>query len=117
MVTRFRSWWQYIRKHRVVAIITAFIVVMVLIFTGYWVDWTGFKGRTVWDWLGLLASLAIPVAVAFGTLWVTTQQSKASDAANERQHETELQIATDNQREAGLQAYIDKMSDLLLAHS
>ncbi len=33
---------------------------------------------------------------------------------NKQQHETELQIATDNQREVALQAYIDKISELLL---
>src|SRR2546427_6099806 len=101
MVTRFRSWWQYIRKHRVAAIITSFVLVIVLIFAGYWFDWTGFNGykqvtiahtisgtnagtvvrtevyqpgKSLWDWLQLLGVLAIPVAVGFGTVWFTQAQ-------------------------------------------
>lgn len=41
--------------------------------------------------------------VGFGAAWFTAQQGKASDREN-----------TDNQRETVLQAYIDKMSELLL---
>lgn len=76
--------------------------------------WTGFKGKTLWDWLQLLAALAIPVAVAVGTLWFTAAQSQASDRASAQQHQTDLQIAADQQQEAELQAYLDRMSDLLL---
>src|SRR5260370_19854467 len=97
-------WWRNIKRHRVaIVFIVVLIVAIVLIFVEVRVYGTGFTGKTLWDWLGLLASLAIPVVVAFGTLWFTTQQGKVSDAANKRQHETELQIATDNQREAALQ--------------
>src|SRR5205814_9715114 len=64
--------------------------------------------------LQLLGVLAIPVVVGFGAAWFTTKQIQASEASNKQQHETELQIATDNQREAALQAYIDKMSELIL---
>ncbi len=63
-------------------------------------------GKTLWDWLNLLGVLGIPVAVAFGSLWFTAQQSKTQDAENE-----------DNQRERALQEYIDKISDLLLNHN
>lgn len=41
--------------------------------------------------------------VGLGAAWYTAQQGKVSDKEN-----------TDNQREAALQAYIDKMSELLL---
>ncbi len=43
---------------------------------------------------------------ALGTAWFTTKQGQVSDAENK-----------DNQREAALQAYIDKMSELLLAQN
>jgi len=108
-------WWRKIKRHRVaIVFIVVLVVAIALIFAEVRVYGAGFTGKTLWDWLGLLASLAIPVVVAFGTLWFTTQQGRVSDAANERQHETELQIATDNQREAALQSYIDKISELLL---
>lgn len=111
-----RSTWHKIRKPLAVIAAIALLagILMQLISIGYRVTWTGFFNKTLWDWLGLLASLAIPIVVAFGTLWFTTQQGKVSEAANERQHETELQIATDNQREAALQAYLDNMTALLL---
>ncbi len=123
MEAGFRSWWQKIKQHLITILIVAIILVVAiaLIIVGYRFDWTGFNGsnksgKTLWDWLNLLGVLAIPVVVGLGTLWFTTKQSQASDRANKQQHETELQIATDNQREAALQAYIDKMADLLEKH-
>ena len=90
----------------VVAIIL--VVVIALIIVGYRFDWTGFNGnnkssKTLWDWLQLLAVLAIPVVVGLGAAWYTAQQGKVSDREN-----------TDNQRENALQTYIDKISELLV---
>ena len=126
MGDRFRSWWQIIRQH---PFITSEIIVVLFALSAFafavikfgW-DWTGFNGgyskitthtpakdtelpsvRTLWDWLGLIAALAIPIVVGFGVAWFTTQQGKVSAAEN-----------MDNQRETALQAYIDKMSELLL---
>ena len=139
----FSSWLQQLKHHRIVIGVGAIVlvVVIVLIIIGYWFDWTGFNGynkvtithtisgtnagtvnrteeyqpgKALWDWLGLLAALAIPIVVGFGAAWFTTKQTQASEAANKRQHDTELEISTDNQREAALQAYIDKISELLL---
>jgi len=88
-------------------------------------DWIGFKGKMLWDWLQLLAAFAIPMVVAFSTLWFTAAQSQASDRASiqqhltdlqtaQKQHLTDLQIANDQQQEKALQTYIDRISDLLL---
>ncbi len=120
MGARFRSWWQTIRKLLVAIVIIVAcalgIALIVGIIGGYlyhWV-WTGITTKTLWDWLNLLGVLAIPVVVGFGAAWFTTKQTQASEAANKRQHDTELEISTDNQREAALQAYIDNISELLL---
>ncbi len=109
MGARFRSWWQQIKIHPVATTLIALFVALsvLVIFGGYkfnW-DWTGFNSpsKTLWDWLQLLGVLAVPVAVGFGAVWFTTRQSKVSDAENK-----------DNQRETALQAYIDKISELLL---
>src|SRR5205807_6181486 len=70
------------------------------------------QGKTLWDWLQLLI---VPAILGIGTIWFTKQQNKANDAANEQQHKTELQIISDNQKEAAFQEYINAMSELLLA--
>ena len=118
------------KRHPFIAsgIVVAIVALIIFIFavrTFGW-DWTGFTAgaskititrtpngtttatelqpaRTLWDWLGLLAALAIPVVVGLGAAWFTAQQGKVSDAEN-----------TDNQRENALQTYIDKISELLL---
>jgi len=59
------------------------------------VKWTGFSGKTFWDWLQLLAALAIPVVIAAGTLWFSAKQNEASFQASEGQHQTDIQIAQD----------------------
>jgi uncharacterized protein YjbI with pentapeptide repeats len=101
-----RSWRRIIRKHWVVAITVALMALFALIIcVGYalrW-GWTGFLNKTLWDWFNLLGVLAIPAVVGFGAVWYTGQQGKVSDRENK-----------DNQRETALQAYIDKMSELLL---
>ncbi len=106
MGARFRSWWQKIKQHLVTILIVAIILVVVigLIIVGYRFDWTGFNGnnksgKTLWDWLQLLF---IPAILTLGAVWFTSRQNH------------DLEIAADNQREAALQAYLDKMSELLL---
>lgn len=67
------------------------------------VKWVGFSDKMLWDWLQLLAALAIPVVIAAGTLWFSAQQGEAN-----------TRIAQDQQQEDALQTYLDHMSDLLL---
>jgi uncharacterized protein YjbI with pentapeptide repeats len=85
--------------------------------------------KSLWDWLQLLGILAIPVVVGLGTVLFTTQQANESDKNREKRHktdleiaeknrklqqQTDLQIAADNQHQAVLQTYLDKLSELLL---
>src|SRR6266436_2604800 len=129
MGTRFRSWWQQIKKYRVAIGVVAIVLVVAitLIIVGYWFDWAGFNGynkitvahtisgtnagtvirteeyqpgRTLWDWLQLLI---IPLALAIIAIFF-----------NRAERRNEQMIASDNQQEAALQGYIDKMSELLL---
>jgi uncharacterized protein YjbI with pentapeptide repeats len=120
-------------------VVLFFILVVLVLLGGYlfhW-DWTGITSqenkittistprgtykatevqseKNLWDWLGLLAVLAIPVAVGFGVAWFTRTQQLRDQKAAEQQVELERELTRDNQREAALQAYIDKMSELLL---
>jgi hypothetical protein len=65
-----------------------------------WPEWTGFGQKTLWD---LLELLIIPAVLGFGALWF-------NQAARAREQET----AADQQKEAALQNYLDKMAELLL---
>jgi uncharacterized protein YjbI with pentapeptide repeats len=109
MVGSLRSWWQQIKQHLVViGVIIACVLgigAVMAIVGGYLFNWgwTGFSNKTLWEWLNPLGVLAIPVAITLGTLWFTAKQGKLVNAENK-----------DNQQEAALQAYIDKMSELLL---
>jgi Tfp pilus assembly protein PilN len=83
------------------------LIIVIAAIGGYFFNWnwTGIKEKTLWDWLGLLAVLAIPIVVGLGVAWFTAQQGKLSEQENK-----------DNQRETALQAYIDKMSELILQY-
>ncbi len=134
-----RSWWQTIRKPLLaIGIIVACalaIVLIVGIIGGYlfnW-NWTGLgpyispphtsnsdfmRSKTLWDWMQLLF---IPVVLAVAGFWFNHRERKAAElrSAAEREieqkrAETEQEIASDNQREAALQAYINELSELLL---
>jgi uncharacterized protein YjbI with pentapeptide repeats len=125
MVARVRSWWQHIKQHwvaiEVVGIVSVVIIAIIII--GYQFDWTGFNGnnksgKTLWDWMQLLF---IPVVLAIAGFWFNHRERKATELraeneqkAAEKRAEVERDIALDNQREAALQGYIDKISELLL---
>jgi len=71
-------------------------------------------GKTLWDWLQLLI---IPAVLAVGGYLFNYTTSKNEQQSTQLRDQTERDIAADNQREAALQAYIDKMSELLLAQN
>jgi uncharacterized protein YjbI with pentapeptide repeats len=72
---------------------------MVIHMLSLW-GWTGFTGKTLWDWLQLLF---VPILLAIGGAWFTNRQTRESNVENK-----------DNQRETALQTYLDNMSELLL---
>ncbi len=117
MASKFRAWWQKIQQHwiAIVVVVIGVVIVIALIVLAYKFDWTGFNShtgpkldqnqqyrpeKTLWDWLQLLI---VPLVLAIGGFWLSQIQKT-----------TEQRSTTDNQHEAALQAYIDKISELLL---
>jgi uncharacterized protein YjbI with pentapeptide repeats len=138
MGVRFRSWWQKTSKMvKIVQIIVLVLVVGLIVsfIGGYLFNWTWVgigpynpptsnfqRGVTLYNWFQLAI---IPAALAFGVWWLNRLQQQRDqrladqraqaerDAAGKRA-QIERDIALDNQREAALKEYIDKISELLL---
>lgn len=115
--TSLKQMWIRWHKLRTALFIVILTVLLAVIIGGYIFDWAwaGFgaytspphivktdfqREKTLWDWMQLLI---IPVVLALGGLWFNLQQSR-----------TEREIAADHQREDILEAYLDRMSSLLL---
>jgi len=90
--------------------ISVFITVLLIAIAfrrGDWLDWVGFRGKTVWDWLDLLG---VPLTlVILGYLLQQQQQARDKAEAEQRQ-----KIAAIQAREEILQSYFDRLSSLLL---
>ncbi len=115
MVAKFRSWWQKIRQHSLIAtgIIIVLFALIAFIFAAYRFGWsgTGFLNKTLWDWLQLLI---IPVVLAVVALLFNLATTHTEQKIAALRYEQDQQIALNKQREDLLQAYIDRMSELLL---
>ena len=92
-------------------IIIGGVAVTFAIFAGDSVSWMGFaahtspsgelaQAKTLWDWMELLM---IPLVLAGGAFYLNRQERKA-----------EREVATDRHQESALQAYFDRMADLLI---
>lgn len=72
---------------------------------------TGFEGKSLWDWMELLI---IPAVLAVGAFYLNHSERAVERQIAEDRAKLEREIATDRQQETALQAYIDRMSELLL---
>jgi uncharacterized protein YjbI with pentapeptide repeats len=121
-----RRWW-------FVGVLVALVVVVwpiLLTWTGSPPEWTGFgpisgapnsthislvqPAKTLWDWLQLLSALLVPVVVGFAGLSFTRKQSQTERKIAEDRLLEERRLADDRQREAALETYFDRVSQLLL---
>ena len=96
-----------------------------LIRLGYSAEWTGFgeytqtslnaeRGKTLWDWMELLI---IPLVLAGGAFFLNQSERAVEREIVEKRAELERENAKDHQREQALQAYLDRMSELLINDS
>jgi Pentapeptide repeats (8 copies) len=77
-----------------------------------WVpQWTGFARKTLWDWLQLLIVPAILIGVTF--VWSATQ-TRSDNKREDRRTAADRAAAEEARRDATLQTYLDRMSDLII---
>jgi hypothetical protein len=72
---------------------------------------TGFETKTLWDWMDLFI---IPLFLAGGVFYLNRSERENDRQRAEEHAKLEREIATDRQREAALQSYLDRMAELLL---
>jgi len=117
------AWWQRIKQHPVAtAFISLSALLVLLVILGYIFNWgwaglgtyipptknSNFqRGKTLWDWMQLLF---IPVALAVAGFWFNHRERDIE----QQRVEADREISFDNQREATLKEYIDKLSEHLL---
>ena len=117
MEERPHLWWQKARKPLevfgiiIVCMLVMGLLVVIILAYVFNVNVPGLRGKTLWDWLQLLI---IPVVLAVGGYLFNYTTTRAEQRNTQVRDQNEQSIASDNQREAALQAYIDNMSELLL---
>ena len=87
-----------------------------LIMQGYSVGWTGFgktdvQAKTLWDWMNLLL---VPFILAGSVVLLQRSQQVTERERNEEHADLEHEIETDRQQEEALQAYFDRIIELVL---
>jgi hypothetical protein len=104
--------WRPTRRQLLWAGIVVGLAFLIIVICGYLFDWpwTGLRRskippntqptKTMWDWLDLLI---VPVVLAIGGYLFNSSQNRATEVAAERRAQDDA-----------LQAYLDKMSDLLI---
>src|SRR5215210_1135511 len=76
-----------------------------------WPRWTGFRNKTVWDFLQLLIVPLMLVAIGFS---FTAQQDARQQEIENQRAEAERDLAVQRAQDEALQAYLNQMSGLLL---
>src|ERR1700686_232324 len=111
-----RHWW--------VIFGSCLLLCVGFILAAYRFSWsaTGFLNKTVWDWLQLLivplvlavVALLFQVANIRAERQITNERYQKDQQIAKQRYEQDQQIALDKQREDLLQAYLDRISELLL---
>lgn len=96
-----------------IAALAIFLAVALVILYGYLTrrGWVGVADKRFWDYLELLI---VPAALALGVYWLNRAQSEREREAEAAQRERALEVENQRAQEAVLQAYLDRMSELLL---
>jgi hypothetical protein len=76
-----------------------------------WPRWTGFRGKTVWDFLQLLIVPLMLVAIG---LVFSLQQDARQQRVEDQRADAERELVEQRAQDEALQAYLDQMSQLML---
>jgi hypothetical protein len=105
-----RTSWRVLRWILLVLLIILLLASLSVMFAR--LGWsTGFGKKTLWDWLDLLI---IPIVAALGGFWLNRISQRIERDRADRERQLEREIASERNQEAALQAYLDRMTDLLL---
>ena len=84
-------------------------------------SWTGFgpydekvagpRAKTLWEWMELLI---VPIALAIGVWWLNKSEKDTERDIAKQRDATERELAAERQWQATLEAYFDRMANLLL---
>ncbi len=114
MQSRPRRWQK--TKH-IFGIIVAGAGVLTLVIVGYKMNWIRFStqyslpAKIPWDWIQVLI---LPAVLTLATLLFIRAERNNRQKVTRLRNQNEIIIAADNQRETALQAYLHRMSELLL---
>src|SRR6266851_2726755 len=103
-------------KH-IFGIIVAVAGVLTLVIVGYKMNWMRFitqyslPAKTSWDWIQVLL---LPAVLTLATLLFIRAERTNRQKVTQLRNQNERVIAIDNQCETALQAYLNRMSELLL---
>jgi hypothetical protein len=87
------------------------LIVWLIVAPGRRASWTGFGQQNLWEWMELLI---IPVVLAAGAYLFNRAERKLDREIAAQRANTDREIATDRAQEGLSQAYLDRMSELLL---
>jgi hypothetical protein len=73
--------------------------------------WTGFKGKTLWDFLSLLI---VPVMLVLIGIMFNRAETQRQNDIEDRRATAQAEVEADRVQEAALQNYYDEMTQLLL---
>ncbi len=74
---------------------------------------TGFRGKTLWDWLQLLI---VPAVLGMGAIWFDYEAGKRAGAIQQQREQIQREIEDQRAKNTILSAYFDDLSNLLLEH-
>jgi len=90
-----------------IIILLAFVAIFALLMGAHG---TGFKDKTLWDWLNLLI---VPAFLGAAALWFNRQEKRRTTEVVQNRTHIEQEIAKDRQLEEAMQNYLDKLANLL----